>query len=166
MTGVPDFKNYSMEQLDKIIDQAKKEKQRIEKGASEMVDKVERMLEEHGVDFDEFVYHFKAAARAATPKRRKKKVTQKKATTKKATAKKAITKKATTKKATAKKTSAKKTAAKKKATGKKSSLKGRKIPPKYRNPDNASETWTGRGRQPKWVAAALSSGKSLDDLKI
>ena len=37
---------------------------------------------------------------------------------------------------------------------------------KYRNPDNSAETWTGRGRQPKWVAAALASGKSLDDLKI
>ena len=55
-------------------------------------------------------------------------------------------------------------------TGKKKS-KGAKGPrgpvaAKYANPVNREETWTGRGRQPKWVQAALVSGKSLDDLKI
>lgn len=37
---------------------------------------------------------------------------------------------------------------------------------KYANPANAAETWTGRGRKPKWVEAALASGKSLADLAI
>ncbi|WP_444453576.1 trans-acting regulatory protein HvrA [Rhodobacter capsulatus] len=37
---------------------------------------------------------------------------------------------------------------------------------KYANPENPSETWTGRGRKPKWVEAALAAGKSLDDLTI
>jgi DNA-binding protein H-NS len=37
---------------------------------------------------------------------------------------------------------------------------------KYRNPDNPSETWAGRGRPPKWVQAALESGQSLEDLAI
>jgi DNA-binding protein H-NS len=37
---------------------------------------------------------------------------------------------------------------------------------KYANPANPSETWTGRGRKPRWAEAALASGKSLDDLKI
>lgn len=37
---------------------------------------------------------------------------------------------------------------------------------KYANPANASETWTGRGRKPRWVEAALKSGKSLADLLI
>lgn len=37
---------------------------------------------------------------------------------------------------------------------------------KYRNPNDASQTWTGRGRQPLWVAALLASGKTLDDLAI
>jgi DNA-binding protein H-NS len=37
---------------------------------------------------------------------------------------------------------------------------------KYANPANASETWTGRGRKPRWVQAALDAGKSLDDLAI
>lgn len=41
-----------------------------------------------------------------------------------------------------------------------------KVKPKYRNPDNAKETWTGRGKQPRWVGAAISSGKTLDDLLI
>lgn len=36
---------------------------------------------------------------------------------------------------------------------------------KYRNPENSSETWTGRGARPKWVGAALASGKTLDQLK-
>ncbi|PYF11897.1 DNA-binding protein H-NS [Rhodobacter viridis] len=37
---------------------------------------------------------------------------------------------------------------------------------KYANPENPSETWTGRGRKPKWVEAALAAGKSLEDLTI
>lgn len=40
------------------------------------------------------------------------------------------------------------------------------VAPKYANPLNAEETWTGRGRKPKWVEAALSAGKSLTDLAI
>ncbi len=37
---------------------------------------------------------------------------------------------------------------------------------KYGNPENPSETWTGRGRKPRWVESALKSGKSIDDLLI
>lgn len=37
---------------------------------------------------------------------------------------------------------------------------------KYANPADPSETWTGRGRKPRWVEAALASGKSMDDLAI
>ena len=39
-------------------------------------------------------------------------------------------------------------------------------PPKYRNPSNADQTWTGRGRKPGWVAAHLDGGGSLEDLAI
>jgi DNA-binding protein H-NS len=44
--------------------------------------------------------------------------------------------------------------------------KGPKGVPKYANPADASQTWTGKGRKPNWVNDALASGKSLDDLKI
>jgi DNA-binding protein H-NS len=37
---------------------------------------------------------------------------------------------------------------------------------RFRNPADDSQTWTGRGRQPKWIAEALSGGKSLDDFRI
>jgi DNA-binding protein H-NS len=41
-----------------------------------------------------------------------------------------------------------------------------KVAPKYANPADPSQTWTGRGRKPRWVVAALDEGKTLDDLKI
>jgi DNA-binding protein H-NS len=40
------------------------------------------------------------------------------------------------------------------------------IAPKYRNPDNHAETWTGRGKKPLWVEKRLSAGESLDSIKI
>ena len=50
------------------------------------------------------------------------------------------------------------------------SLTGKKmrkpVAAKYANPEDAAETWTGRGRKPKWVVAALENGKSLEDLEI
>ena len=44
--------------------------------------------------------------------------------------------------------------------------KGTKGVPKYANPADPSQTWTGRGRKPKWVNDALSAGKSLESLAI
>src|SRR3954447_1946304 len=41
-----------------------------------------------------------------------------------------------------------------------------KVLPKYRNPLNGSETWAGRGKQPRWVTNLLKSGKRIDDLRI
>jgi len=38
--------------------------------------------------------------------------------------------------------------------------------PKFRNPDRPSETWAGRGKQPRWLAAQLRSGKRIDDFRI
>ena len=37
---------------------------------------------------------------------------------------------------------------------------------RYRNPANEAETWTGRGKQPRWLAAAIASGKNLQDFAI
>ena len=42
---------------------------------------------------------------------------------------------------------------------------GRKVAPKYRNAATG-ETWTGRGLQPKWIQAAIASGKKLEDFAI
>lgn len=42
---------------------------------------------------------------------------------------------------------------------------GRKVAPKYKN-TATGETWTGRGLQPKWIQAALASGKKLEDFAI
>lgn len=37
---------------------------------------------------------------------------------------------------------------------------------KYAHPENAAITWSGRGRKPKWVEAALAAGKTMADLEI
>ena len=41
-----------------------------------------------------------------------------------------------------------------------------KVHPKYRNPERRSETWSGRGKQPRWVGEQLRKGKKIDDLLI
>ena len=40
------------------------------------------------------------------------------------------------------------------------------VAPKYRNPDNPAETWAGRGLRPRWLAAAIKGGKSLENFAI
>ena len=37
---------------------------------------------------------------------------------------------------------------------------------KYANPDNKSDTWTGRGRKPNWLVARLKKGANLADFEI
>jgi DNA-binding protein H-NS len=41
-----------------------------------------------------------------------------------------------------------------------------KVPPKYRNPKNPAETWTGRGKRPRWLTAELRSGEKLENFSI
>jgi DNA-binding protein H-NS len=43
-------------------------------------------------------------------------------------------------------------------------LVGRKIAPKYR--DKKGNTWAGRGVQPRWLVAAIKSGKKLEEFLI
>lgn len=43
---------------------------------------------------------------------------------------------------------------------------GAKVAPQYANPEDPSQTWSGRGRKPRWFIAALEAGHSLADLKI
>nr|WP_281179370.1 H-NS histone family protein [Curvibacter delicatus] len=48
-----------------------------------------------------------------------------------------------------------------KASRKKPSATGTKVPPKYRNPANPDQTWTGRGKAPHW-AQSLQQAGNLD----
>lgn len=54
-----------------------------------------------------------------------------------------------------------KTASARKAAGSRA-----KVAPKYRNPNNPDETWSGRGRQPKWMQRLQTEGMSMDDMVI
>jgi len=39
------------------------------------------------------------------------------------------------------------------------------VVPRYRNPET-SETWSGRGKQPRWLVAAMKAGHRMDDFLI
>lgn len=41
-----------------------------------------------------------------------------------------------------------------------------KVAPKYRNPNDPEQTWSGRGRAPGWMAAHIEAGGKKDDLAI
>jgi DNA-binding protein H-NS len=52
------------------------------------------------------------------------------------------------------------------SAGRPHALKGKKLPPLYRNPKNRTETWAGRGNRPRWLVAALKGGKKLEAFTI
>jgi DNA-binding protein H-NS len=41
-----------------------------------------------------------------------------------------------------------------------------RVLPKYRNPLQPSETWSGRGKKPRWMMKQLKSGGKIDDFRI
>ena len=41
-----------------------------------------------------------------------------------------------------------------------------KVLPKYQNPSEPAETWSGRGKQPRWLVSALKAGGKIEDFKI
>ena len=41
-----------------------------------------------------------------------------------------------------------------------------KAPAKYRNPEDPSQTWTGKGRQPEWFKAGVAAGKPASAFEI
>ncbi|MBT3813718.1 MAG: H-NS histone family protein [Gammaproteobacteria bacterium] len=51
-------------------------------------------------------------------------------------------------------------------TSKKQKRMGVKVAPKYRNPDDASQTWTGRGLMPKWIGTLIESGRDKSEFLI
>jgi DNA-binding protein H-NS len=48
--------------------------------------------------------------------------------------------------------------------GRRSSLKGRRVPIKYR--DRSGNTWAGRGAQPVWLREKLKAGAKLEDFAV
>ena len=53
--------------------------------------------------------------------------------------------------------------------GKKGSRGGAKASsadPKYMNPENPTQTWTGKGRQPNWFKTAVEAGTPVEQMEI
>ena len=48
--------------------------------------------------------------------------------------------------------------------GRTSVMKGKSVPPKYRGP--GGETWAGRGATPRWLAALVKEGHSVEEFLI
>jgi DNA-binding protein H-NS len=40
------------------------------------------------------------------------------------------------------------------------------VEPRYRSKNNSADTWTGRGKKPRWLVAELENGAKLDDFLI
>lgn len=47
-----------------------------------------------------------------------------------------------------------------------SARKGSKVAPKFKNPSDSNQTWTGRGVKPVWLRELLARGHKLDDFLI
>lgn len=47
-----------------------------------------------------------------------------------------------------------------------SKLANKKLPAKYINPANPTQTWTGRGKRPHWLADALARGETLEQFAV
>ena len=41
-----------------------------------------------------------------------------------------------------------------------------RVLPKYQNPNVPAETWSGRGKRPRWLTAALKTGHTIEDFFI
>lgn len=51
-------------------------------------------------------------------------------------------------------------------SGKSAGSSKSKAPPKYINPDDSSQTWSGRGRKPAWVKEWEQRGRSLEQARV
>jgi DNA-binding protein H-NS len=49
---------------------------------------------------------------------------------------------------------------------KRGSPKGRMVAPKYANPEDPSQTWTGRGRKPNWLVEKLEEGSEIEEFLL
>lgn len=46
------------------------------------------------------------------------------------------------------------------------SKRGGSVEAKYRNPNDPSQTWSGRGRKPNWLTERLAAGATMDEFVI
>ena len=53
-----------------------------------------------------------------------------------------------------------------KQSGVRSARKYMKLFPKYRNPSDPTQTWSGRGKQPRWLTTALTMGHTIEEFVI
>ncbi|MGH8549443.1 MAG: H-NS family nucleoid-associated regulatory protein [Methylococcales bacterium] len=51
-------------------------------------------------------------------------------------------------------------------SGRRSSRKGQKVPPKYQNPANPLQQWSGRGMKPNWLKELVEKGQTLEEFEI
>ena len=144
-----DLNRFSAKELKSLITQAKKQQTALSKRLSVTAvrKKLTAMAKAEGYNLIELFTGKAAGAKQATEKT--------------ATAKKAVAKKAT-------KTTAKKAAKKVAKAGKpaKTAKAVKKVAPKYRNPDDQQDTWSGRGRKPLWMVAQLKKGKKAEEFLI
>lgn len=140
-----DLNRFSAKELKSLITQAKKQQAALSKRLSVTAvrKKLTEMAKAEGYNLMELFAGKTAGAKTAPAKKAAKKTTKEAA--KKSTAKPA------------------KKAAKKVATARKAS---KKVAPKYRNPADPKETWTGRGKQPRWLAAQVKKGKKPEEFLI
>jgi DNA-binding protein H-NS len=59
-----------------------------------------------------------------------------------------------------------KSSSNKRANGERPRRKYPRVFPKYQNPAVPSETWSGRGKQPRWLVLALKVGGKIEDFRI
>lgn len=38
--------------------------------------------------------------------------------------------------------------------------------PKFQNPENSMQTWTGQGKRPNWLKEQLAKGRALEEMKV
>ena len=50
--------------------------------------------------------------------------------------------------------------------GSRAGARGKSVAAKYINPDDRSQTWTGRGRKPKWLVAKIEKGAKIEDFAV
>lgn len=145
-----DVKAYTLDQLKKLSAEIKKQQTKLAKRApiAKVRDKLTKLAEAEGYSLIELFGGKSAGAPKAAKKAGRKAAAKKPGRPAKKAAK--VAKKATKKAA-------------KKAVSKRA---GVKVAPKYRNPANPKETWTGRGRQPRWMAAQVKAGKKPEEFLI